>query len=342
MTLTTFRLVPMPLLMPFLLACPSPTPVTPPVTDTSDTEQPQGAVVINGAADAGFGSALALAADGTVWVGAPHGSPPSVHAHHPDGTPHVTLTGEGRFGAALSVDNTGALIVGAPLADQFAGEVFDGSGNRLSTGGQSLGLAVGWTDTWIAANATGWQSATASVITAGRPTALATWQDGQTWMVGVGMAHHSDMLTVNGQTLRAPHDQAEAGFAVAVGDVDGDGQAEWVVGAPGRNEVYVVDLAATTIEATLTGEGRFGAALAVADIDDDGVDDLLVGAPMAANAAGAVHLYTQGRLHLAQQTWTGSQEGAMQGFAVAMTGGHLAFGAPGAPGDSGRVTLIAL
>ena len=99
------------------------------------------------------------------------------------------------------------------------------------------------------------------------------------------------------------------GSAVALGDLDGDGRDELIVGCPragAAGRVYVVagaaspgatiDLAVSSasasIEGTLAG-GELGAALATGAANQDAMDDLLVGAPYAspANRSGAGAAY---------------------------------------------------
>ena len=101
-----------------------------------------------------------------------------------------------------------------------------------------------------------------------------------------------------------------AGTAVALGDVDGDGLADLIVGAPGDSSgafaagaAYVItaviadEVSLGTAEAKLLGEVPYdaaGSAVASAgDVNGDGYDDVLVGAPEADPAGenrGAAYL----------------------------------------------------
>ncbi|MEQ1507026.1 MAG: hypothetical protein ABMB14_32665 [Myxococcota bacterium] len=86
---------------------------------------------------------------------------------------------------------------------------------------------------------------------------------------------------------------------VVVGDLDGDGAADLIVGAPSADRVYgflhPVTGDASTDEAELVFDGaaldHTGAALAIADFDRDGAVDLAVGAPGADGGAGEVGVW---------------------------------------------------
>jgi hypothetical protein len=87
-----------------------------------------------------------------------------------------------------------------------------------------------------------------------------------------------------------------------VGDVDGDGKSDLLVGVPAwSSNTGEVDLRLTTAPSeilTLTTSGlgidkqgnAFGAAVVLADLNDDGCSDIIVGAPGANSGAGQVHI----------------------------------------------------
>jgi hypothetical protein len=87
-----------------------------------------------------------------------------------------------------------------------------------------------------------------------------------------------------------------------IGDVDGDGKSDLVVGLPGRgNGTGEVDLRLTSAPSrilTLSNSGlgtgspgdQFGSAVVLADLNEDGCDDIIVGAPGANSGTGRVHV----------------------------------------------------
>ena len=89
------------------------------------------------------------------------------------------------------------------------------------------------------------------------------------------------------------------GGAVAIGDLNGDGYQDVVVGARERpgptGEIYAYLGSASglllTVANTKTGTGseRLGSSLAVIDVNNDGLADILVGAPTSAN--GTVYIF---------------------------------------------------
>jgi len=147
-----------------------------------------------------------------------------------------------------------------------------------------------------------------------------------------------------------------AGFSLAVGELDGDGVLDIVVGAPGDDAggpgaglVYLRhggDGSLTRLVGAAPGDAA-GRAVAVGDVDDDGLDDLLVGAPGAdvegEDDAGVVYLLAgpvAGGSLAGRPALAGAQRGARFGERVAVVGDvdgdgvlDLAVAAPGEDRD---------
>jgi hypothetical protein len=117
-------------------------------------------------------------------------------------------------------------------------------------------------------------------------------------------------LTSADVTVRGTYAWQEAGYGLAAGDIDDDGVAELIVGAPGDDAVATDAGAAylfrgitagvwavTDATAVFWGEAGIaaGQGLAIGDLDADGLGEVVVGAPMDATGgsqAGSVHIWT--------------------------------------------------
>ncbi len=124
----------------------------------------------------------------------------------------------------------------------------------------------------------------------------------------------------------SPGEGAETGAAVAMGDVNGDGFSDVLVGSPGDDTVRLYLGSATPSETpamVLTGQQageRFGAAVAFGDLDHDGSDDILVGAPgndALAEDGGAVYVFLGNQDGSADLVRQGSQAGEAFGAVIA-------------------------
>jgi hypothetical protein len=132
------------------------------------------------------------------------------------------------------------------------------------------------------------------------------------------------------RTVSDPDQQADArfGFSVAnAGDVDGDGVADAVVGAPGKATVFVWSGKTGALLFTIQSPDReklnsFGSSVAGGkDFDSDGKPDFVIGAPFLRNSQGSVYVFkgSTGAL-LRRLRITGLQNFAKAGMSVAAVG----------------------
>jgi hypothetical protein len=157
------------------------------------------------------------------------------------------------------------------------------------------------------------------------------------------------------------------GMAVALGDVDGDGSVDIVVGSPRTNQWYLtqnevgVDIAAKVIGTGSVSvysnafaplyiafgnkqtKAQFGSSLALADLDGDESMEIIAGAPGDADGAGCAFGYKAASGSILFQT-CGETKNAQFGHAVAAGPSTVVIGAPydGGTGskNAGSITVL--
>ncbi len=159
---------------------------------------------------------------------------------------------------------------------------------------------------------------------------------------------------------------ASFGWALASGDVNGDGVSDLIVGAPGEDALGIISDAGTvyvflgssspsiapafTMNGTSAGQRIGDALVSGGDINQDGFDDLVIGRPLADDGgadSGALAVHYGGtNLPIVALTITGAagdQLGASLALLDMNGDGYddLAVGSPNATTGTGRVTVYA-
>ncbi len=183
---------------------------------------------------------------------------------------------------------------------------------------------------------------------------------GSHWLVGAPgsgtvyelSASHAGTYSLARSASASWTGRGDAGATLAAGDVNGDGQADYLVGAPDSDAATLVfgplssGSSSVSIPSTRYASGMSSSAL-VSDLDGDGYAEVILGAAVG-DGAVVVHdgRSLAGGRTTAAATWTGGS-GAEAGAALALAGdvtgdgvGDIWVGAPGADRGSGAVYLV--
>jgi len=246
----------------------------------------------------------------------------------------LRMTGEsagGRFGSALEVcpdlDGDGAQDwLASATRDsteaQLSGEVIVVRSTDMADQPEQLGvgaISTRWTGQYLAELAGRSLNCASDLNGDGTPDLVigSPYADNREGIDAVGLVHvlSGANLPEQGQlhdaatyTLQIGENNDWMGWSIATGDLDGDGQADLAVGAPGVSEatgaVYIwsgqqlndSDLDTPIVTLNGVGEGgRFGWSTHIADINGDGNSDLLIGAPYE-NPTGESEAFNAGRI----------------------------------------------
>ena len=264
---------------------------------------------------------------------------------------------DGGYTGAVYLFDASALSGAVDLAD--ADTTLTGSGT-YSYGGQALGSGDldgdGHDDLLVSAAGSYYTSSSAVYLFYG---------DGRGFDDGV-LGTDQDVELSNGDSS----DAVGLVDQIPVADLDGDGQDDLVLAAPGNNRIHLffdADFAGTSYDTTdsdavISAEGissYFGYAVAVGDVDGDGTADLLAGAPDYYSAYYASYYADDGGLALlftdvgedatlddAAWVLSGPEAWALTGLGVLLTDldgdgdDDSVIAAPGAGDGVGRVYTL--
>ncbi len=251
-----------------------------------------------GAGTTTFGAWVAPAGDvngdgyGDAVVGAPGSNRAYVYLGGATGLSSTPTTlagpaGSSNFGVTIST-------AGDVNADGYADVIAGGDGSETAYLYLGSATGLGTTPTTVSApsGASGFGRAVAAagdVNGDGYPDVIiGAYASGTTYLYHGGA---SGLGATPATTLTAPGGALQFGFAASsASDVNGDGYADVIVGAPMSNAAYVfaggaAGVSATVLTTLTSASSSFGRAVAYAgDTNADGFADVIIGAPLANQA----------------------------------------------------------
>ncbi|XP_045614780.2 integrin alpha-V [Procambarus clarkii] len=287
---------------------------------------------------------------GACYITSSPDSPPKLLLPCSNPAAQLNTFQDAMLGFSAALDDTGSRVVmGGPTAYSGEGMVFSSAikarggrpANRLSSGLQEP-KNLDHTDSYE-----GWALVLGNFDNGSHSIAVSTVNYGSY----IGRVNiYPKAMTANIRPLYTVYGQevgAHFGYCLGSADVDGDGAADLLVGAPlsaggvsgsllpDAGKVYVyyapmvkaVDKRPPTQLTGVEAWGRFGAAItSLGDIDQDGYHDIAVAAPYAGvDGQGAVYVFNGGvdglRLPHSQVIEASVFSGKMRGFGFSLDGG---------------------
>lgn len=237
------------------------------------------------------------------------------------------------FAGDVDGDGRDDFIIGAPFADPGfkaeAGIVYVYSGRTGGLLSQRPGTAFSENFGWSVAGAGDVNGDGKADFIVSAPNASPNLKQGAgSVYIYAGPDGRTLLYQVNGTGIFD-----SLGYAVAgLGDISGDGRADFMVGAPGADNGGLADVGTVDVYSGATGEllyqkngtsigDNFGRSVAgIGDVNNDGTFDFIVGAPFANPAgrldAGCAYVYSGATGHLLYQR-NGATAGDNLGWSVA-------------------------